>query len=120
MHATSEYVRVNWDALWAGTGWADHGISRAGLQGHTGWPLLTRHAIGDDTIGSRGGSPPPLGPLAWSRDPSGEQPRTRTGGRAGVTQSCHCVLSRASVSNGPEVSIRATESHVNVRREADW
>jgi hypothetical protein len=51
---TMEHACASPDAPRAGTGWADHETPRAERQGHTGWALLTRYAIGDDTIGSRG------------------------------------------------------------------
>ncbi len=51
-----EHVLAGGDApqVWAETSWANHKTSWAVLQGRTGWDLLTRYAIGVNTIGSRG------------------------------------------------------------------
>jgi hypothetical protein len=75
------------------TGWgllerADQEPSRAVPQGSTGWPLLTVGqcgTIGDDTVGFRGRSPPPLG--RPGRDPSGERAWAACRVAAGGTRS---------------------------------
>ncbi len=92
-------------------------ITGRAAKGRPGWALLTRYAIGYDTIGSRRF----IAAVTWSAGPrpfggAGLFAEQWLGGR---DSELTCVCSRIVLSNGLGDSYPAAESHANIQCEAD-